>query len=252
MSSAARTASRTGELVFALALGLLCHALFVAAVGTMAFSLAHGLQSGRGNLAGPAALLVNGLLLLQFPLLHSLLLTRRGSSWLVRLGGRVRGARLLSTSYALVASLQLLLTFWAWSPSGVTWHSPDGWTGAVQWLLFAFAWVFLVKAIRDAGAAVQTGFVGWWAHFQDRSVNYGGMPVRGLFAICRQPIYLGFALVLWTAPCWSLDWLLIALVWSCYCVVGPLHKERRFLERYGERFVHYSTRVPYFLPRRSS
>lgn len=67
----------------------------------------------------------------------------------------------------------------------------------------------------------------------------------------RQPIYLGFALVLWTAPVWSLDSSLLALAWSGYCVLGPIHKERRFAQRYGSTFATYRARVPYFFPRRT-
>ena len=78
------------------------------------------------------------------------------------------------------------------------------------------------------------------------------MPERGTFATCRQPIYLGFSLILWTAPGWTLDRLVLALVWSAYCYLGPRLKERRFAQRYGERFERYRTRTAYFLPRPAS
>ncbi len=71
----------------------------------------------------------------------------------------------------------------------------------------------------------------------------------GLFAACRQPIYLGFALVLWTAPVWSLDWLLLTAPWTVYGVVGPRWKEQRWERLFGERFRAYRATVPYLLPR---
>ena len=75
------------------------------------------------------------------------------------------------------------------------------------------------------------------------------MPTHGLFARCRQPIYLGFALVLWTAPVWSLDWLCLTVGWSVYCVVGPRLKEARWARLHGARFTEYQATVPYLLPR---
>ncbi|MFT7535116.1 MAG: protein-S-isoprenylcysteine O-methyltransferase Ste14 [Hyphomicrobiaceae bacterium] len=75
------------------------------------------------------------------------------------------------------------------------------------------------------------------------------MPSGGLFRGCRQPIYLGFAMVLWTAPTWSLDWLLLSLVWGSYCAIGPLLKEARWLRMYGSQFAEYRASVPYLLPR---
>lgn len=70
---------------------------------------------------------------------------------------------------------------------------------------------------------------------------------RGLFAVCRQPIYLGFALTLWTGPIWTPDRLLLATIWSSYCVLGPLHEERRYLRLHGEAFARYQQRMPYML-----
>ena len=75
------------------------------------------------------------------------------------------------------------------------------------------------------------------------------MPTHGLFARCRQPIYLGFALVLLTAPCWSLDWLLLAAGWCGYCAIGPRLKEARWERLFGEQFRSYRATVPFLLPR---
>lgn len=233
----------------ALAMALLSHTAFLLAVGSMAWSLATGMQSGSGRLPPWLAPLGNSLLVLQFPLLHSFLLSDRGRPWLSHLSPVGHGKVLSVTTYALVASLQLLLTFHAWTPSGIVWHEPHG-SGAVwQWLGFAGAWVFLQKALFDAGLATQTGFAGWWALWRGRPVQYRGMPTGGLFQYCRQPIYLGFALVMWTAPVWSLDWLLLASGWTVYCVVGPRRKEARWLRWFGPRFAAYRATVPYLIPR---
>ena len=82
-----------------------------------------------------------------------------------------------------------------------------------------------------------------------RPFRFGDFPTHGLFRFSRQPVYLGFALVLWTGPVHTLDGLLLAMTWSMYCVAAPLHKEFRYLSAYGERFSRYRSMVPYFLPR---
>lgn len=66
----------------------------------------------------------------------------------------------------------------------------------------------------------------------------------------RQPVYLAFSLTLWTGPVWTADHLLIAVVWTIYCVVAPRHKERRYARQYGESFASYRAAVPYWIPRR--
>ena len=233
----------------ALLMAVLCHGVFALAVGSMAFALATGLRHGAGRLEGAWAFVANVALVAQFPLVHSWLLSGKGRPWLAKLSPFGHGRTLAPSTFAISGSLQLLAAFWLWSPSGVVWHEPSGAIGAAQWAVFGAAWLFLHKALFDAGLALQTGAAGWWALLRGRSVDYGEMPTRGLFATCRQPIYLGFALVLWTAPTWTPDWLLLAVGWSAYCVVGPRLKESRWQRRFGERFVAYQRSVPYLLPR---
>ena len=233
----------------AITIGAVCHTSFVFAVSSMAIALATGLQWGAGRVPEHLAWGANLGLVLQFPLVHSFLLSPRGRPLLVRLSPVGHGRTLAPTTYVLLGSLQLLMTFWLWTPSGVVWHQPHGITAAVQYALFAGAWLFLVKALADAGLGVQSGAAGWWALLRGVPVSYGEMPTNGLFARCRQPIYLGFAMVLWTAPVWSADWLLLTAGWTAYCVLGPRLKESRWDRLFGDRFRTYRATVPYLLPR---
>jgi methanethiol S-methyltransferase len=241
--------NRRGERIVACVAGLCCHAMFAAAVGSMAWALAHGLQGGFGRLHGTAAVVADLALALQFPLLHSWLLSRRGRRVLTACAPAGTGRTLQPTTYAISASLQLLATFWAWSPIAGEGEPALAELGAMRLLPFALAWVFLQKALLDAGLAMQSGFAGWWALLRGRPVAFGELPTRGLFARCRQPIYLGFFLVLVTAPCWTIDWLMLTAVWGTYCVIGPRLKEARWLGLFGERFAAYKQAVPYFVPR---
>lgn len=232
----------------ALVIGVVNHSLFLFAIGSMAIALWTGMNLGIGRLEGTAALVANLLLLLQFPLIHSALLSKRGSRLLVNLFPAPHGRTLITTTYAISASLQLTATFWLWSPSGVTVWQPQGLALGVHVALFAASWLFLIKAIHDSGVAVQSGLLGWWALFRGRAPQYPTFATRGTFAICRQPIYLAFALLLWTAPGWTLDRLLLAAGWTAYCVIGPLLKERRYVARHGDAYRAYQSRVSYFLP----
>jgi protein-S-isoprenylcysteine O-methyltransferase Ste14 len=232
----------------AVAYGAACHGLFAAAIGAMVLALATGLQGGAGHARGGYALVANGLLLLQFPLLHSALLTRRGRRILIALAPERFGATLAPTTYALIASAQLLAVFTLWTPSGVVWWQAQG---VLYWAIQAVnasAWLFVARAIWDASLGLQTGFIGWRAVFTGRPLKYPPFPDWGLFARCRQPIYFGFAMTLWIGPVWTPDHLAIALVWTLYCVIAPLHKEQRYLRIYGEAFAAYRRRVRYLVP----
>jgi protein-S-isoprenylcysteine O-methyltransferase Ste14 len=229
--------------------GAACHGTFLVAVSAMTVGLFCGLSSGLGRLQGPQAILANSLLVLQFPLLHSWLLTRPGRRALAACAPARLGSTLTPTAFAFCAALQIGATFLLWSPSHIVLWAPSGAAFALHLAAFVAAWAFLGKALFDAGLGLQTGSIGWIAAWKGVRPNFPPLPERGLFAACRQPIYLGFALVLWTGPTWTPDHLALALAWSLYCLVGPLHKERRFLATYGEDFQRYRARTPYLLPR---
>ncbi|MCT4685258.1 MAG: isoprenylcysteine carboxylmethyltransferase family protein [Roseicyclus sp.] len=242
------TAPRRGARFWgALAYGALCHAVFGGAVLAMVIAMGFGMSESLGRVPWPWAMAANALLLLQFPLVHSLLLTRRGGGWLSRL--LPHGGTLATTTYAIIASAQLLALFALWTPSGVVWWRAEG---AALWLmltLYAGSWLLLMKASFDAGAEVQSGALGWMSLAAGRKPVFPDMPETGLFRVIRQPIYVAFALTTWAVPVWTPDQLAVALTLTAYCLLAPILKERRFAARYGARFAAYRARTPYALPR---
>jgi ubiquinone biosynthesis O-methyltransferase len=238
----------TRRIAIAVGYGLLCHSLFIMAVAAMIVMMFFGMSRSFGPLTGPWRLIANTLLLLQFPLAHSLLLTRNGNGILRRLAPRDLATDLATTTYAAVASLQVLTLYLLWSPAGTIWWRAEGPLLVILCCAYAVAWLSLLKAIVDAGFAQQVGLLGWYSIARDVTVRYPPMPRTGLFRYCRQPIYVAFAATLWTVPTWTPDQLTIASTLTLYCLIGPLFKERRFRARFGDEFAAYRKDVPYWLP----
>ncbi|MEL6767433.1 MAG: isoprenylcysteine carboxylmethyltransferase family protein [Pseudomonadota bacterium] len=233
---------------WALLWGGLCHALFGIAVLAMIVNMWFGMQLGSGAVPQPWAWGVNLLLLLQFPLGHSLLLGP-GKRLLARLAPAGRGGTLATTTFALLASMQLILLFGLWTPSGIVWWEAEG---ALRWLIgtaYAGAFLMLAKASWDAGAEVQSGLLGWFSLWRGVKPVFPPMPVTGLFRHIRHPIYLAFALTTWAVPTWTPDQLLLAGVLSGYCAIGPYFKERRLARLHGERWARYRAQTPFWVPR---
>lgn len=229
-------------------MGLTCHLVFAAAILSMMYAMFHGLTRGLGSVPYPWAIAVNLALILQFPVAHSLLLSRRGLGVLGRLVPGAHGRTLGTTTYAIIASLQLLGLFWLWTPSGVVWWRAEGTALLAVASAYALAWLLLAKAIFDAGVELQSGALGWLSLLAKRAPRFPDMPTLGLFRVIRQPIYLAFAMTLWTVPVWTPDQLALAVLWTSYCIAAPVLKERRFTTQYGDRFASYRERVPYMVP----
>ncbi|MEL6959003.1 MAG: isoprenylcysteine carboxylmethyltransferase family protein [Pseudomonadota bacterium] len=235
----------SSRILTALTFGALTHGAFALGVGLMIYHLFFGLSESWGTVPYPFAYLANALLILQFPLLHSFLLTGRGRKILALIGP---DERLATTHYALIASLQLALTFAFWSPSGVILWQAEGVVFWVMSALYATSWALLGLSIIQSGFQLQSGMLGWFAMLHDKAPKFPDMPTHGFYRIIRQPIYVSFAFTLWTMPTYTPDQLVLAVAWTIYCVVAPLHKERRFTTIYKDRFRRYQSRVPYVLP----
>ena len=161
----------------------------------------------------------------------------------------MHGKTLATTTYAIIASAQLLALFVLWTPSGIVWWRAEG---AVFWAVVAAygaSWLILLKASFDAGAEVQSGALGWMSLMARIRPVFPDMPTQGLFRVIRQPVYVAFTLTLWTVPVWTPDQLVLAISFTAYCLLAPRLKERRFAARYGSRFDHYRAAVPYAVPR---
>ncbi len=238
----------TARSVTALAYGLVCHVCFALGVGAMILGMYSGMTRALGTLATPWSWIANAVLLAQFPVLHSALLSARGRRILGRLAPGGAGATLTPTTFVIIAGLQLMALFGMWSPSGVVWWRAQGAVLVLITALYALAWVLLGWSMLNAGLGLQTGTIGWTALLGGRRPRYPPMPRTGLFRLTRQPIYVSFALTLWTVAVWTPDQLVVAVVLTAYCVVGPWFKERRFRRIYGEAFDEYARQVPYWLP----
>ena len=248
MSSSPVARTGGGRIVLAVGYGVLCHALFTMAVAAMMAAMYFGMSRSFGTLSAPWSWVANVALLLQFPVVHSLLLTNRGRAVLARLAPCSTGATLAPTTYVIVGSLQLIALFALWSPSGTIWWQAQGPALTVMVALYAFAWLLLGKSMADAGLSLQTGSRGWVALLRGRMLVFPRMPTTGLFRLTRQPIYVAFTLTVWTVPTWTPDQLLLAAVFTTYCLVGPLYKEARFRRVFGATWETYARNVPYWLP----
>jgi hypothetical protein len=79
MLQASRVKTSKIHRVTAVAYGVICHTLFAVGVGAMIAAMFFGMSRSFGRVSSPWSLLTNALLLAQFPLLHSLLLSPFGA-----------------------------------------------------------------------------------------------------------------------------------------------------------------------------
>ena len=234
--------------IIALIYGFTCHSTFFLAGSSMIWVLYNGFTVSFGYFNFPFNIISNFFLLIQFPLLHSFLLSCSGRKILRLFSPKNFAKTLETTNYAIIASIQLLLLFLLWSPSNIIFYDLKYPYNIFNSLLFVLSWILLTISSFQAGYQVQTGSLGWTSMFFFRKPVFPPMPTKGFFKFIRHPIYFSFCLVLWTPPTMTLDLFLVALTYSLYCFFAPRFKEKRFVKIYGKSFVNYKKNTPYFFP----
>ena len=228
--------------------GLLCHVIFTVSVVSMLVAMYFGMSQSFGQIPHPYSYFFNLLLLLQFPIAHSFLLSSVGKKFLLYFSPKQYSKTLAPTIFAIIASIQLFLLFFCWTPSQIIVWEASGASYFLMCTLYGSSWLLLIWASIDAGAELQSGALGWMSLAQNKAPKFPDLPTFGLFKFIRQPIYASFALTTWTTPNWTLDQLLIAVVFTAYCVIAPIFKEKRLEKRFGDKFTNYKSQVPYMIP----
>ena len=232
--------------ILALILGALCHLSFLTSVAIMMFALYGTMRVNALSLSTGTALAIDLLLVIQFPIFHSLMLRPSGRAFLSRLFPGEIGKHLVTTTFVIAASFQLLILFTLWTHIGsFEWRPAQPFLTA--WTTFYGAsWILLALAMTNAGLATQMGFLGWTAVFRGKAPVYRSFPKHGLYRVCRHPVYFAMALVSVSGPVWNIDHVIIAAIFVTYCVVGPRVKEKRLREHFGADFEAHIREVPFF------
>ena len=101
---ASRAPAGAFRISIALFYGVVCHSVFIAAVLAMIVAMFFGMSESLGTIPQPWSIIVNIFLILQFPIAHSLLLSKRGTFVLAKLAPqRLRiPARLLTVLISIL------------------------------------------------------------------------------------------------------------------------------------------------------
>jgi protein-S-isoprenylcysteine O-methyltransferase Ste14 len=234
--------------IVAVSYGFICHLLFTISVLAMLVSMFFGMSQSFGKVPHPYSYFSNLLLIIQFPLAHSFLLSSAGKKYLLYFSPKNYSFTLAPTVFVVLASTQLFLLFFFWTPTKIIIWEASGMSFYLMCSLYSCSWLLLIWATIDAGVELQSGALGWMSLAQNKAPKFPDLPTFGLFKYIRQPIYASFALTTWTTPVWTPDQFFIAVIFTSYCVIAPRLKEKRLEKQFGAKFTNYKSQVPYMVP----
>lgn len=203
-------------------------------------SLARGHE---GSLAW--ALFVDGALIALFGLQHSVMARPGFKRWWVR----VVPSPIERSTYVLLSSLVLILTFWAWVPIPA-----ELWSVSTPWL----HWTLKGVSFAGFGVVLVTTFM--IDHFDLfglrqvalylRQIPYTHHPLRapGFYKMVRHPLYVGWLTAFWATPVMTAGHLLFAAGMTAYVLIAIVFEERDLVDLHGDAYVRYRTRTPMLVP----
>ena len=216
--------------------GFATHLLFAITVWQLFWFLKEGAAEGAG------ALPWDGLLALQFGVIHSLALwppvRRRLGAWFP--------AELYGCIFCTITCLSLLTTFACWRASPVVFWSLTGWSWWAMLAAFAASWLALVYSLSLTGLGYQTGWTPFYCWLRGRPMPRREFKPRGAYHLFRHPVYMSFLGLVWFTPRMTLDHAVLTGIWTLYIAVGSWLKDRRLIHYIGAPYRTYQARVPGF------
>jgi protein-S-isoprenylcysteine O-methyltransferase Ste14 len=234
----------------ALAYGIVSYLIFLAVYGYAIGFVGNVLvpKSIDSGATGPLwlALPLDVLLLGLFGIQHSGMARPGFKLWWTKIVPRP----IERSTYVLLASLSLVLLFWAWRPlPAVIWNVELAWVRWLLWGLYGLGWLLTFVAARMISSDHLFGLQQVRAYRDGRKPSPLRFQTPGLYRYVRHPLMLGFLIAFWVTPRMTLGHLLFATVMTGYILIGLQLEERDLTRRFGERYGRYREQVPMLIPR---
>jgi methanethiol S-methyltransferase len=182
----------------------------------------------------------DGLLALQFAVVHSLLLLPRTRSTITR----YLPSQLYGCFFTIVTCLGLLaiVNFWRGSATAI-WQAEGPAATAIRVGFYA-SWVGLIYSLGLGGFGYHTGWKPFTYWLRNEPLPRRDFIPRGIYHWLRHPVYLTTGALFWFTPRMTLDHALLTGILTTYIFVGSYLKDRRLEFFLGDAYRNYARRVP--------
>lgn len=153
-------------------------------------------------------------------------------------------------TYLLMSAGATLLLVALWRPIPITIWLIEAHFATIA-ITSAYLAVFaaMVWATFAVGHGEFFGVAQAWRRLLGRRAPTPSFVTRGLYAVARHPISMGWMLAPWLTPHMTVGQLLLALGFAAYVMLATPYEEADLIDVIGERYERYRERTPAFLPR---
>jgi protein-S-isoprenylcysteine O-methyltransferase Ste14 len=126
----------------------------------------------------------------------------------------------------------------AYRHSDVLYFVPGIWS-LIMYLLQLVVAVILVVCLKQTGIGAFFGFA---------KRTSSSFTSSGWYSTVRHPLYSFSTLFMVLNPVMTSQWLMLTIMATAYFIVGALVEEKRHIVEFGDEYLRYQQRVPFFVP----
>jgi protein-S-isoprenylcysteine O-methyltransferase Ste14 len=191
------------------------------------------------------SLLINMSVLAMFALQHSVM----ARPWFKEAWTKVIPEPIERSTYVLLASLILILTFWQWRPMpGIIWQVENAMGQAALMTLQMAGWAIVFLAAVMIHHFDLFGLRQVYLYARGERYRDLGFRTPGFYKFVRHPIMLGFLIAFWATPNMTVGHLVFAATTTAYIMVGIHFEERDLMRHHDQRYMAYRQQVPALIP----
>ncbi len=204
-----------------------------------------GIDAGAAGPAGPS-ILINVLLMALFAIQHTVM----ARPAFKRIWTKIVPEPLERSTFVLFTSAVLLLLFWQWRPMPeVVWEAGNALAAKVLLGVYFAGWAMVFYSSFLIDHFDLFGMRQVALYFQGKAYSPKPFRTPGLYRYVRNPLMLGFVIMMWSAPMMSQGRLLFALVVTAYIFIGIRFEEKDIGDALGEEYARYRAATPMIFPR---
>jgi methanethiol S-methyltransferase len=153
------------------------------------------------------------------------------------------------STYVLISSLLLILTFWQWRPIVMTIWRVEGVPAAMLTAVFCIGILVTVMSTFQIDHFELFGLRQVVDALRGAASRMQAFRTPLLYRLVRHPLMLGMLLVFWATPHMTAGHLLFAVMCTAYILVGVKLEEKDLVAQFGASYEQYRRRVPMLVPR---
>jgi methanethiol S-methyltransferase len=191
------------------------------------------------------SILIDAALLGIFAVQHSVMARPSFKLWWTR----IIPASCERSTYVLISSLLLILTFWQWRPIVMTIWRVEGVPAAMLTAVFCIGILVTVMSTFQIDHFELFGLRQVVDALRGAASRMQSFKTPLLYRLVRHPLMLGMLLTFWATPHMTAGHLLFAVMSTAYILVGVRLEEKDLVAQFGASYEQYRRRLPMLVPR---